>query len=146
LPGGHGPTRRHPGVGGPARSLLSPVGRPLYSRTSRDDPGNDGETTSTTQKTPRTKGIALQRYQAEYLTEEDARRSRTNRHLRQAWTGLEAACRQTRGLSRSQRGQELKKKIQTFSVPRIPHGLFEPNRNLIRTTLDRISEKYFHMK
>jgi len=33
-----------------------------------------------------------------------------------------------------------------FSLPRIPHGLFEPNRNLIRSTLDRISEKYFHLK
>jgi hypothetical protein len=33
-----------------------------------------------------------------------------------------------------------------FSLPRIPHGLFEPNRNLIRSTLDRISEKYLHMK
>jgi hypothetical protein len=30
-----------------------------------------------------------------------------------------------------------------FSLPRIPHGLFEPNRNLIRSTLDRMSEKYF---
>ena len=30
-----------------------------------------------------------------------------------------------------------------FSLPRIPQGLFEPNRNLIRSTLDRISEKYF---
>ena len=29
------------------------------------------------------------------------------------------------------------------SLPRIPHGLFEPNRNLIRSTLDRMSEKYF---
>jgi hypothetical protein len=27
--------------------------------------------------------------------------------------------------------------------PRIPAGLFEPNRNLIRSTLDRIYEKYF---
>ena len=33
-----------------------------------------------------------------------------------------------------------------FSLPRIPHGLFEPNRNLIRSTLERISEKYFHLK
>ena len=33
-----------------------------------------------------------------------------------------------------------------FSLPRILHGLYEPNRNLIRSTLDRISEKYFHMK
>ena len=30
-----------------------------------------------------------------------------------------------------------------FSLPRIPHGLFEPNRNLIRSTLERMSEKYF---
>ena len=30
-----------------------------------------------------------------------------------------------------------------FSLPRIPHGLFEPNRNLIRSTLERLSEKYF---
>jgi hypothetical protein len=33
-----------------------------------------------------------------------------------------------------------------FSLPRIPHGLFEPNRNLIRSTLDRMSEKYFSLK
>jgi hypothetical protein len=32
------------------------------------------------------------------------------------------------------------------SLPRIPHGLFEPNRNLIRSTLDRMSEKYFTLK
>ena len=32
-----------------------------------------------------------------------------------------------------------------FTLPRIPHGLFEPNRNLIRATLERMSEKYFHM-
>ena len=30
-----------------------------------------------------------------------------------------------------------------FSLPRIPHGLFEPNRKLIRSNLDRMSEKYF---
>src|SRR5687768_7204258 len=29
------------------------------------------------------------------------------------------------------------------SLPRIPHGLFEPNRNLIRSTLERMCEKYF---
>jgi hypothetical protein len=29
------------------------------------------------------------------------------------------------------------------SLPRIPRGLFEPNRNLIRSTLDKMSEKYF---
>jgi len=28
-------------------------------------------------------------------------------------------------------------------LPRIPHGLFEPNRNLIRSTLERMFEKYF---
>jgi len=28
-------------------------------------------------------------------------------------------------------------------LPRIPHGLFEPNRNLIRSTLDKMSEKHF---
>ena len=27
--------------------------------------------------------------------------------------------------------------------PRIPPGLFEPNRNLIRSTLEKICEKYF---
>ena len=28
-------------------------------------------------------------------------------------------------------------------IPRIPPGLFEPNRNLIRSTLDRMWQKYF---
>jgi len=28
-------------------------------------------------------------------------------------------------------------------LPRIPSGLFEPNRKLIRSTLDRMCEKYF---
>ena len=28
-------------------------------------------------------------------------------------------------------------------TPRIPAGLFEPNRNLIRSTLDRMWRKYF---
>ena len=28
-------------------------------------------------------------------------------------------------------------------LPRIPNGLFEPNRNLIRSTLDRMCTKYF---
>ena len=28
-------------------------------------------------------------------------------------------------------------------LPRIPFGLFEPNRNLIRSTLDRMWEKHF---
>jgi hypothetical protein len=30
-----------------------------------------------------------------------------------------------------------------FSLPRIPQGLFEPNRNLIRSTLERMSDKHF---
>jgi hypothetical protein len=30
-----------------------------------------------------------------------------------------------------------------FSLPRIPNGLFEPNSKLIRSYLDRMSEKYF---
>jgi len=30
-----------------------------------------------------------------------------------------------------------------FSLPRIPHGLFEPNRNLIRSTLERMAKKHF---
>jgi hypothetical protein len=30
-----------------------------------------------------------------------------------------------------------------FVLPRIPHGLFEPTRNLIRSTLDRMFVKYF---
>ena len=33
-----------------------------------------------------------------------------------------------------------------FVLPRIPHGLFEPNRNLIKSTLDRMSDKYFPTK
>jgi hypothetical protein len=33
-----------------------------------------------------------------------------------------------------------------FSLPRIPQGLFEPNRNLIRSTLERMSDKYFSSK
>ena len=33
-----------------------------------------------------------------------------------------------------------------FSLPRIPQGLFEPNRNLIRSTLERMAEKYFPAK
>jgi len=32
------------------------------------------------------------------------------------------------------------------SPPRIPVGLFEPNRNLIRSTLDRMCKKYFPPK
>ena len=35
---------------------------------------------------------------------------------------------------------------QEFSLPRIPQGLFEPNRNLIRSTLERMSEKHFRAK
>ena len=30
-----------------------------------------------------------------------------------------------------------------FVLPRIPYGLFEPSRNLIKSTLDRMSDKYF---
>jgi hypothetical protein len=30
-----------------------------------------------------------------------------------------------------------------FAIPRIPHGLFEPRRLLIRSTLDRMFDKYF---
>ena len=30
-----------------------------------------------------------------------------------------------------------------FSLPQIPKGLFEPNRNLIRSTLERMSDKHF---
>jgi hypothetical protein len=30
-----------------------------------------------------------------------------------------------------------------FTLPRIPHGMFEPNRNLIRSTLERMAGKYF---
>ena len=33
-----------------------------------------------------------------------------------------------------------------FSLPRIPQGLFEPNRNLIRSTLERMSEKHFRSR
>jgi hypothetical protein len=33
-----------------------------------------------------------------------------------------------------------------FSLPRIPHELFGPSRNLIRSTLERMSEKYFSGK
>ena len=29
-----------------------------------------------------------------------------------------------------------------FSLPRIPFGLFEPNRNLIQSTLNRMCEKH----
>jgi hypothetical protein len=33
-----------------------------------------------------------------------------------------------------------------FSLPRIPRGLFEPDRNFIRATLDRMFDKYFRLK
>ena len=33
-----------------------------------------------------------------------------------------------------------------FSLPRVPYGLFAPNRNLIQSTLERMSEKYFPVK
>ena len=33
-----------------------------------------------------------------------------------------------------------------FALPRIPVGLFEPSRNLIRSTLDRMLQKYFPSK
>ena len=32
------------------------------------------------------------------------------------------------------------------SLPRIPPGLFEPSRNLIRATLERMCEKHFSSK
>jgi len=32
------------------------------------------------------------------------------------------------------------------SLPRIPVGLFEPNRNLIRAILERMGEKHFQSK
>jgi hypothetical protein len=38
--------------------------------------------------------------------------------------------------------QSRAKGIET-QQPRIPAGLFEPNRNLIRSTLERMYEKYF---
>ena len=41
--------------------------------------------------------------------------------------------------------QNRAKGIET-QLPRIPSGLFEPNRNLIRSTLDRIWGKYFPEK
>ena len=33
-----------------------------------------------------------------------------------------------------------------FSLPRIPFGLFEPNRNLIQTTLNRMCAKHLSAK
>ena len=42
--------------------------------------------------------------------------------------------------------QNRAKRIE-WQLPRIPAGLFEPNRNLIRSTLDRMWQKYFpHLK
>lgn len=47
---------------------------------------------------------------------------------------------------------EYKRMIETRAkgletqFPRIPHGLFEPNRNLIRSTLERMGERYFSVK
>ena len=51
----------------------------------------------------------------------------------------EYAMNYTRMLANRAKGME-------FSLPRIPHGLFEPNRNLIRSTLERMSAKYFPSK
>jgi hypothetical protein len=33
-----------------------------------------------------------------------------------------------------------------FALPKVPHGLFEPNRNLIHSALERMADKYFHGK
>jgi hypothetical protein len=41
---------------------------------------------------------------------------------------------------------ENRAKGMDFSLPRIPHGLVEHNRNLIRSTLNRMFDKYFHAK
>ena len=41
--------------------------------------------------------------------------------------------------------QNRAKGVET-QLPRIPSGLFEPNRNLIRSTLDRMREKHFPSK
>lgn len=41
--------------------------------------------------------------------------------------------------------QNRAKGVET-QLPRIPSGLFEPNRNLIRSTLERMWEKYFPEK
>ena len=51
----------------------------------------------------------------------------------------EYAMNYTRMLANRAKGME-------FSLPRIPHGLFEPNRNLIRSTLERMAAKYFPSK
>ena len=41
--------------------------------------------------------------------------------------------------------QSRAKRIE-FSLPRIPHGSFEPNRRLIQSTLDAMCEKQFPSK
>jgi hypothetical protein len=38
---------------------------------------------------------------------------------------------------------EDREKGLTPELPRMPHGLFEPNRKLIRSTLEQMSKKYF---
>ena len=45
----------------------------------------------------------------------------------------------TRMLQDRARGMEV-------ALPRIPVGLFEPNRNLIRSTLERMCQKHFPSK
>jgi len=49
------------------------------------------------------------------------------------------ACDYARMLANRAKGME-------FVFPRSPYGLFEPNRNLIKSTLDRMSDKYFSAK
>ena len=51
----------------------------------------------------------------------------------------EYAMEYTRMLQNRARGVEAQ-------LPRIPSGLFEPNRNLIRSTLERMWKKYFPKK
>jgi hypothetical protein len=79
-----------------------------------------------------------------------------NTHLSEAILGFnEEAVLYCRGISDSV-AQEYARNYATmilnraqgleFSLPRIPQGLFEPNRNLIRSTLERMSEKYFPAK
>ena len=41
---------------------------------------------------------------------------------------------------------EDREKGLTPDLPRMPHGLFEPNRKLIRATLEQMSKKYFSAK
>jgi hypothetical protein len=38
---------------------------------------------------------------------------------------------------------ENREKGLTPELPRMPHGLFEPNRKLIRSRLEQMSKKYF---